>query len=176
MNQKIKKIWQQITADRRRFGLFCTLLLVGLLLWARIIVIARPPRTAVATPTIEETVSSIITSDKISIPVLLETEPFKNPFAVSVYSFPDQSSGTDNTTVQHTNAGFSDEQSLVSLLELDAVMGEIAMIDGRVVRIGDIVGPREAVEPLRLSECNGRTVIISAGDRRYELSIAHPTR
>ena len=172
MNKKLKKMWQRLTADRRRFGLFCTLLLVGLLLWARIIVIARPPRTAVAEPAIESSVASIVTSDKVFIPVLLETEPSKNPFSVSDISFPTQSTETYNTAVQYGNTGVDAEQALVSGFELDAVMGEIAMIDGRVVRIGEIVGPHEVSEPLRLTECQGRSVIISAGDRRYELSIA----
>ena len=73
MNKKMNMIWRRLTADSRRFGLFCTLLFVGLLLWARIIVIARPPRTAIADNIAETTAVILTTSDKTSTKVLLET-------------------------------------------------------------------------------------------------------
>ena len=50
MNVLLLRLWIQATADRKRFGLFGVLLAVGMLLWARIIVISNPPRTAVAVP------------------------------------------------------------------------------------------------------------------------------
>lgn len=48
MMLRLQRLWLQLTADRRRFGILCAMCLVGLLLWARIIIIARLPRTAVA--------------------------------------------------------------------------------------------------------------------------------
>ena len=79
IHKKLKRMWLQITADRRRFGLFCGLLLVGLLLWARIIVIARPARTAVAQPLIQTAIEQAMTSDNVNIPVSLQSEPNRNP-------------------------------------------------------------------------------------------------
>jgi len=172
MHRKLKRIWQRLTADRKRFGLFCSLLLVGLLLWARIIVIARPARTAVASPVVETVIAAVLTSDIKSIPVTLETEPIKNPFSVSSDVFPMLRGMTDNNSRKHVVIGSSGEIEVVSSLHLDAVMGEMAMIDGQVVQIGDIVGPQNVTEPLRLIEVQGRRVILLAGDRRYELSIA----
>ena len=66
----------------------------------------------------------------------------------------------------------STESEFVATLKLEAIMGEMAVINGQVVSVGGIIGSQTAREPLRLSAMQGRTVIISAGDRRYELSIA----
>ncbi len=172
MHQKMRKTWQQLTADRRRFGLFCGLLFVGLLLWARIIVIARPARTAVAEPLVETKVATIITSDNIKIPVSLESTPVKNPFSVNDKAFPIQLEMTDNNTIQVHHSNYTNESEYVASLTLEAVMGEMAMINGKVVQIGDVVGLIRSKSPLRLEEVQGRTIILSAGDRRYELSIA----
>ena len=174
MHKKLKRMWLQITADRRRFGLFCGLLLVGLLLWARIIVIARPARTAVAQPLIQTAIEHAMKSDNVNIPVLLQSEPNRNPFSVNhnTFPFPLDSAGIVTKTKRATQS--TSENDVVNSLKLEAVMGEMVMIDGRVIQIGQIVGPRHAQEPLRLFAVEGRIVILSAGDRRYELSIAPP--
>ncbi len=174
MKTKLKKMWIQLTSDRRRFGLFCGLLLVGLLLWARIIVIARPARTAVAQPLIQTAIESSLASDNVTIPVSLQSEPNRNPFSVSQEFFPLVANSTVNAVKTQQTSGGTSENKVVDSLKLEAVMGEMAMIDGRVIQIGDIVGPQHVQEPLRLYSVEGRIVILSAGDRRYELSIAPP--
>ena len=172
----MRKTWQQLTADRRRFGLFCGLLFVGLLLWARIIVIARPARTAVAEPIIETKFAAVLTSDNLTIPVSLEEYPVKNPFSVNEIVFPLQLEMADNNDLSVSNNNYSSEADFVASLTLEAVMGEMAMINGKVVQIGDTVGFSSSKNPLRLKEVQGRTVILSAGNHRYELSIAPPRR
>jgi hypothetical protein len=176
MNKKMQMMWQRLIADRRRFSLFCTLLFVGLLLWARIIVIARPPRTAVASPEIEASIASIITSDKTVIPVLLETEPDKNPFSINSEIFPIGIVASDNKTTQFVDTTIKAEQELVATLELEAIMGKIAMINGRVIKEGEVVVIQNVPNPLRLTSLSGRSVIISSENRRYELTIAPPRR
>jgi len=49
MMTSLRRIWIQMTADRRRFGVLCATLGVGLLLWARLIIVSQVPRTAMAT-------------------------------------------------------------------------------------------------------------------------------
>ena len=46
----LKRMWIQLTTDKRRFGLFCAALGIGLLLWARLIVVANIPKHAIAEP------------------------------------------------------------------------------------------------------------------------------
>ncbi|MDP7007984.1 MAG: hypothetical protein QGI78_00260 [Phycisphaerales bacterium] len=55
-------------------------------------------------------------------------------------------------------------------------MGDIAMINGRVFGIGDVLSPPSIATPLVLEKVHRRSVIIFAGDRRYELTIAPPRR
>ncbi|MBC8309452.1 MAG: hypothetical protein H8E83_02925 [Planctomycetes bacterium] len=176
MQRKIKRTWQKLTADKRRFSLLCVLLFVGLLLWARIIVIARPARTAIAEPMFEVKTVTALTSDNVIVPVTVETFPQKNPFAVSASVFPDFQDQADNNGTQNTSNSIINDSSVASKFTLDAVMGEIAMINGRVVQIGDIVGPLNSNNPLRLEKVEGRSVIISAGNHRYVLTIAPPSR
>ena len=176
MNKKMRLTWQRLIADRRRFGLFCMLLFVGLLLWARIIVIARPARTAVAEPMVEASAATLVATKHISIPVVFETYPAKNPFLINDVSFPSQNTTTDNTSMQSANAGVKAEQDVVDGLTLEAIMGKMAMINGRVIQQGEVVFVQNIPDPLRLTELSGRSVIISAGNRRYELTIAPPRR
>jgi len=176
MHRKLKKTWQQLRADKRRFSLLCVLFFVGLLLWARIIVIARPARTAIAEPIFESSVVAVLTSDNVFVPVTLETIPEKNPFAVRATVFPTDQASTDNGSGLVKAKGIHGENTIASAYTLEAVMGDIAMINGRVVQIGDIVGPLSSNNPLRLEKVHGRSVIISAGERRYEISIAPPSR
>jgi len=168
----MRKIWQKLTADRRRFGLFCGLLFVGLLLWARIIVIARPPRTAVADPHTDTKIEAVLTSDNQTIPVSLESEPMKNPFSVSEFVFPINLEVTNNNQSGTQEIAHSNETDFVASLKLEAVMGEMAMINGRVLKIGEVVGFGDTKNPLLLESVQGRTVILLAGNHRYELSIA----
>ncbi|MBC8203473.1 MAG: hypothetical protein H8E91_06550 [Planctomycetes bacterium] len=176
--RRMKRAWLQMTNDRKQFGVFCGLLLVGLLLWARIIVIARPPRTAIADETVATTIASNIASDnhKATFPIWLDHEPNRNPFHVSNEAFPVETQSTDNVTVQAVNNGNDAEQQAISALQLEAIMGDLAMIDGRVIHVGDVVSTTSMTDPLTLVKVNRRSVIISAGDRRYELTIASPHR
>ncbi|MDP7007985.1 MAG: hypothetical protein QGI78_00265 [Phycisphaerales bacterium] len=90
MKTRLTRLWLQMTNDRKQFGVFCGLLLVGLLLWARIIVIARPPRTAIAAPSEQATVASNIASDnhEAAYPIWLDQTPMRDPFQVSEVAFP----------------------------------------------------------------------------------------
>jgi len=47
----LRRFWIQITADRKRFWALCVVMAMGLLLWARLIIVSRPPRTAMANET-----------------------------------------------------------------------------------------------------------------------------
>jgi len=46
--QKLEQLWQQATADKKRFGIFVTIFAVGLLLWGRLILLSDVPRVATA--------------------------------------------------------------------------------------------------------------------------------
>ena len=48
MTASFRRLWIQITADRKRFGVLCATFGMGLLLWARLIIVSQVPRTAMA--------------------------------------------------------------------------------------------------------------------------------
>ncbi|MEE2912472.1 MAG: hypothetical protein VX436_01565 [Planctomycetota bacterium] len=172
MKQKIKQTWQRLTADRKRFGFFCSLLLIALLLWARVIVITRPPRTAVADQLAAQADALAISSDNDQILVELDVELGKNPFAVNNQVFPHQGIGADNLQIQ---PGISTDETirlLVQSLDLEGVMADMAIIDGSVYRQGDTVVGVGMPGQIRVEKVEHRSVILSIDDRRYELSIA----
>jgi len=107
--------------------------------------------------------------------VFLETRPAKNPFSINNEVFPSDSAASDNTSTQIVDTSIKAEQELVATLELEAIMGKMAMINGRVIQEGEVVVIQNVPNPLRLIALSGRSVIISAENRRYELTIA-PTR
>lgn len=172
MKQKLKRIWRRIYADKKRFSLFCSLVLIALLLWARIIVIARPPKTAIADQVASAALAPVQTSDNDPIPVILDNKPLKNPFVVSQFAYPIDGSSTDNQFAYQPNANDSINSTLMESYELDAVMGNLAMINGKVYQIGDVLPSGSTTTPLTITGVEGRTVIISTGNHRYELSIA----
>jgi len=50
MNKKLNRLWRQMTADKKRFGIMLSLVAVGLLLWGRLILLEEVPRVATADP------------------------------------------------------------------------------------------------------------------------------
>ncbi|XAM01090.1 hypothetical protein OT109_06815 [Phycisphaeraceae bacterium D3-23] len=48
MNKKLNRLWRQMTADKKRFGIMCACLAAGLLLWGRLILLEKVPRVATA--------------------------------------------------------------------------------------------------------------------------------
>ena len=50
MKKKLRRIWRQVTADKKKFGILVTFVAVGLLLWGRLILLEDVPRHATADP------------------------------------------------------------------------------------------------------------------------------
>lgn len=143
----LRRLWIHLTSDRRRFGLFCAALGVGLLLWARLIVITNTPRTVVAdesaqamrtvSPSQSEQTDSNSNSSHLSkgkqrLRVVLSSDPHRDPFVISHEHFPrrvDPSNvGKDGgkSTSQRAEDSQQSEQARLSALadrlKLEAVM------------------------------------------------------
>lgn len=50
MNKRLYRVWRQVTADKKKFGMLVTALAVGLLLWGRLLFVEKVPRIATADP------------------------------------------------------------------------------------------------------------------------------
>ncbi len=196
----LQRMWIQITADRRRFGLLCACCCLGLLLWARIIVISKPPRTAIAQPNLEsneeaQTSPGGLLADNVPRPRLqveLDRSPERNPFAISDRHFPkpvqiDQITGDGGKSndYQAENPWEAEQRriaqwrALISDLTLDAAMSAteqpMAVISGQMYRVGDTVQPSADPDLLfELIEVANRSVILSHDGHRFELRMAPP--
>ena len=50
MKKKMNRMWRQVTADKKKFGILVTIFAVGLLLWGRLILLEDVPKIATADP------------------------------------------------------------------------------------------------------------------------------
>ncbi len=49
-----RNLWDQLRSDRKKLGMICACFALAMLFWARLIVIADMPRTAIAEPSTVE--------------------------------------------------------------------------------------------------------------------------
>jgi len=196
--QWLQRIWVQITADRKRFGILCAMCLVGLLLWARIIIIAKPPRTAVADEeqpaaqaSADGDAAAAVGRSKRPIQVSLWEQPTRDPFLIREEYYP-KSTPIDP---MNTNGGKSGpkqaedpetaEARLMARLErgveqlsLQAVVKgtpTMAVINGAMYRPGSWI-PLPGDEQIRvqLVEVNDRSVGLEFRGRRFTLVMPYP--
>jgi hypothetical protein len=199
MSVMLQRFWIQLTADRRRFGMLCGCVGVGLLLWARLIVVSNMPRTVIADGTaVAHSSAAKADKDKGStenkpraiVPVRLEQTAARDPFVISPRHYPRPipvvDLGKDLGKSQVAPVEDSEQlearltaqlRSLVEGLKLEAAMerGDMAVIDGRTYRRGDWIGAGDDGQVrFRLMEVRQRSVILEHEDRRFELKIDNP--
>jgi len=184
MHMLLRRFTISLTTDRRKFGLFCALLALGLLFWARIIVIKNLPRTVMA----DQEQSEVAGSDK-SAPgtesdnnhlqvrsIKLDLVPERDPFQINVAYFPgeqkpDSESGDGRKSAPSTS---EDPEQAISRLHLEAVMqgNPMAVISGRTYRPGDWIDT-DGPNPVRfaLVEVKRRSVLLEHEGRQYELRL-----
>ena len=192
----MKRLWIQISTDKRRLSVLCTAVAIGLLLWARVIVIARMPRQAVADDPkaiVEPERGDAASEQELNrekTTVALERVPRRNPFVISPTHFPESTPVTDLRIEEeksepeqvedqeHARARMLVELGeLVKLYSLEAVMtgSPMAVISGETYRLGDWIPAidHEQVR-FRLVEVQPRSVILAYEDHRFQIRIADP--
>ncbi|MEM6258502.1 MAG: hypothetical protein AAGI37_09345 [Planctomycetota bacterium] len=63
MNKKMNRLWRQITADKKKFGILVTVAAVGLLLWGRLILLEDVPKIATADPDAQAQAGGVTTDE-----------------------------------------------------------------------------------------------------------------
>jgi len=188
MMHRFNMIWRrlsiQLTADRRKFGVLCALTALGLLFWARIIVINNLPRTVLAEDGVEM-VSDATGSENSKTSenqahevrvVLLDSVPERDPFALSASWFPEKQQPLP-VSMEGPKSGATpseDPMQAISRLRLEAVMqgSPMAVISGRTYRPGDWIDEEE-VSRIRffLVEVQRRSVVLEHDGRQFELRL-----
>ncbi|MEE2719455.1 MAG: hypothetical protein VX727_06700 [Planctomycetota bacterium] len=184
LNMLLRRFMVSLTADRRKFGVFCALLTLGLLFWARIIVIKNLPRTVMA----DDEPAALLTdgggdaasaSDKNGLQVRsisLDLQPERDPFLLNEAYFPKSEKPASDSTEARKSAPSSSEEpeQAISRLQLEAVMqgNPMAVISGRTYRPGDWIetGGTESVQ-FMLIEVRRRSVVLEHAGRHFELRL-----
>jgi hypothetical protein len=197
MNLKLRRLWIQLTSDKKRFGLLLAVVAVGLLLWTRIIVVSNLPRTAIAEDreaakakstvkvpssttgitraTIEIDAPPVVTRD----PFVISPDYFPKPTAlVEMHQEAGKSAVSTAEDAEQLKARRTTQlRALVERFKLEAAMakGEMAVISGKTYRQGDVVdGDGSESVKFSLAEVRHRSVILECEDRRFELKMATP--
>lgn len=201
MNVALRRFWIQITADRRRFGTLCVVVAVGLLLWARLIVVNNMPRTALAT---ENAVTSekpadkrskkgstapVAAANKTPVRIDLNDVPNRDPFVISQKYFPrptppaEPIADADKSGLKLVEEADREGSRLESRLQACvarfklevAVAGSMAVINGKTYRTGDVVRDGGSGElSFRLEQVGQRSVILMYEDRQFEIAMSSP--
>jgi hypothetical protein len=195
MQLLLRRLWIQITSDRKRFGLLCAMLAIGMLLWARIIVTTNVPRTVIADPKPPVTGPPLVNdgSDKRRgppVPVTLARTCARNPLVISDEDFPKstvvkmvpQENGKSEPEatedVRQAEARLTAELlALANQFRLEGVMQghPMAVINGETYQLGDWI---QAVDNSRhifqLVEVGNRTVLLECEGRRFKVTMDEP--
>ena len=184
MNMLLRRFAISLTSDRRKFGLFCALMALGLLFWARIIVIKNLPRTVMA----DQEQSAVAEAGNTAVgdgtdnnglqvrSITLDIVPERDPFRINDAYFPaeqkpDLESGDGRKSALSTS---EDPEQAISRLHLEAVMqgNPMAVISGRTYRPGDWIDTDGPI-PIRfaLVEVRRRSVLLEHEGRQYELRL-----
>jgi hypothetical protein len=200
MMLSLQRLWIRLTSNPRQFWMLCATVAIGMLLWARLIVVSSMPRTAIADdPEGAATDGGVgasegaVTSGNVLRPaqeVRLDTEPERDPFAVNEDFFPKPTqmevltAEVDKSDPQGAEDSQQSEarlvvrlQGFVSALELEAAMPDAAMaiISGTMYRSGDevVVSGVEDVR-FRITEIRNRAATLEWQGRFFELKMETP--
>ncbi len=201
MQLVLRRLWIQITSDRKRFGLLCAMLLIGLLLWGRIIVTSNLPRTAIADDPVRNTGTGSSGGGTASgrpdkhvtrtVAVALARTPNRDPLLISNRHFPKPTPvvllGQDNPKFgpnaaengEQADARFTEElRQLVGKLKLEGVMQDtMAVISKNTFRLNAWVPAGKPGQALfQLTEIGHRSVTLECESRRFRLQMDYPGR
>ena len=159
MNKKLNRIWRQVTADKKRFGMMVALVAVGLLLWGRLILLEKVPRVATADPDSAETETDPSPSEVRELPTVAVDLPSGltlNPFALRPDRYkpvPVEETGEEAVQPDRAHADELDRREALldhaRELTLQGVIqaaSPFAVIDGVRVYVGDTVGKFTVIE------------------------------
>jgi len=198
----LQRFWVQLTSDRKRFGLLCAVLAAGLLLWARLIIVSKVPRTAVAdespglvagTDEVANGVDAIDRSDnrkRETVNLTLRLDEARDPFLINPTFFPrplqqpasiqevgkSQAEPVENPE-QEKARRFAQFRAHVERLSLDAAMtGQgMAVISGTLYRLNDMVHSNNNPNlTFKLIEVRARSVVLKHDNMTFELAMDAP--
>ena len=193
MQVLLRRLWIQVTSDRKRFSILCVMVALGMLLWARIIVTSNVPRTAVADPGAgsgQAGAGSAATGrQRPPVPLKLDRLPARDPLSISDRHFPrptgvdlvgkEGKAGTEAVeNVEEAEARLTEElRALANRFSLEGVMqGQpMAIINGRAYELyAWIPAMGGAPHLFQLAEVGNRSVVLECEGRRFRVKMDDP--
>lgn len=163
MKRKLNRIWRQMTADKKKFGILTTMLAVGLLLWGRLILLEDVPKIATADPGSEQAAKSDADGakkTKVKAPFAEVKVDLVDDLAVNLFAFrhdrykPLPIENVDGSEVDIGNPGDDEsvrrrllEERLSSLRLQSVIQGPkpVIVVNGRLLRVGQKIDGFEVV-------------------------------
>ena len=197
----LQRFWVQITSDRKRFGLLCAVLAAGLLLWARLIIVSKVPRTAVAddnaslvngasSPDETEGDDNSDNRERMVVKLLVPAATNRDPFLINRDFFPRPTSQALSSEepgksraepVENPQQEMARQQAQllthVERLTLDAAMTGTAMavISGKLYRLNDMISSKDNPNlRFQLIEVHARSIVLRHNEFNFELSMDGP--
>ena len=177
--QKLDRLIATLTADKKKLMMMLALVMVGLLLWGRLLL--KPvPRSAIADPDPKITDVGDGPSNNQSRPhvdrptvfVDLSDHAVRDIFAMDSSFYERIQSDTENTGPEKSDPGNADNtedpdrpQLGLDELTLDALMGNVVVINGQVVKPGRKIGGWELIK------IGHRHVVLQWKDEQVELKM-----
>jgi hypothetical protein len=197
MTVLLRRLWIQITSDRKRLGVLVALLALGMLLWARIIITANLPREAVAGeegrgPTAAPPRPASAAEESAQPPpvrVRLAEQWHRDPLVAGgeelSRSTPPGGSRADpsKSGLQTVEDSLQEEvrltarlEALVNRFRLEAIMQghPMAVINGQSFQPGDVVPAIGDDERFLLVEVSDRATVLECRGRRFRLTMKDP--
>ncbi len=144
MKERIHMMLRQLAADKKKLWIMAVLVLVGLLLWGRLI-FKRAPQSALAKPEAEVAQVEAAADDEPSVAarkvveVDLADDLIRNIFRFdrSYYqTIEPENPGNSESDQADTSIQTADAAILVDEYKLETTMGALAVINGRSLRRG----------------------------------------
>ena len=198
----LQRFWVQITSDRKRFGMLCAVLAAGLLLWARLIIVSKVPRTAVAeenaalvndassSPDETEGDDNSDNRTRLVVKLLVPAETNRDPFLINRDFFPrptSQAIPSEEPGKSHAEPVENPQQEMarqqaqllthVERFRLDAAMTgtSMAVISGKLYRLNDMISSKDNPNlRFQLIEVRARSIVLRHNEFTFELSMDGP--
>ena len=186
MKTKMNRLWRQMTADKKKFGILCTMMAVGLLLWGRLILLEDVPKIATADDPASQGQTEGSAGDdegtagfagKIVLPPLAQVSvTLSEDLPLNLFAFrhnrykplPEEESGDDGAQL----TGSTDDERKQELVEMarslrlqSVIQGEspAIVINGEVLRVGD------SIEGFEIVSFNERSAILTREGLKFKL-------
>jgi len=174
--EKLDAIWKQMTADKKKLGIMVTLLMVGLLMWGRLL-LKEVPRTATAVPqtasaNVADDLARTALSDHPSLErdvvvMDLPSQPSRNLFHFDPRPYKRTTINNEGVDIAKLPEDASDDayrtqavrQAAARLTLQSVIQDEVphAIINGQLVKPGD------RVEQFEVVRIEGRAVLLRQG-------------